>query len=250
MVCDAIFFLIQRFVFPYQLSSLLLGQHFLLTSPEENVTYFWRKRIFGNRLLSTLLQIFDEPWTRPWSCQWSKDNPSMPSWTKLALISENIIWTPKSHGYNQTPGSTASGAATISSPNFRQWLNNGSKVQPSTSGISAVPSNQYFYRASPTHTTRKNTNPEISRVTSVITSLHHLEIFLEKSLQFTRNAVIRVNARNRLLLNVIWISVFLGIMTIVQLLSKYKFTLNHLTIDKHLPPTKSQRILPMAINGH
>ena len=107
----------------------------------------------------------------PTRCQWSKDNPSMPSWTKLALISENIIWTPKSHGYNQTPGSTASGAATISSPNFRQWLNNGSKVQPSTSGISAVPSNQYFYRASPTHPTRKNTNPEISRVTSVVTSL-------------------------------------------------------------------------------
>ena len=149
------FFLIQRFVFPYQLSSLLLGQHFLLTSPEENVTDFWRKRIFGNRLLSTLLQIFDEPWTRPWSCQWSKDNPSMPSWTKLALISENMFWTPKSHGYNQTPGSTASGAATISNPNFRQWLNNGSKVQPSTSGISAVPSNQYLYRASPTHPTGK-----------------------------------------------------------------------------------------------
>ena len=94
------------------------------------------------------------------------------------------------------------------------------------------------------HTPPENINPEINRVPSVITP-HHVEIFRGKSLQFARNAVIRVNVGNRLLLNMIWISIFLWFMTIVQLFAK--FAPNHLAKDKHLPPIKSQSILPIAI---
>ena len=83
---------------------------------------------------------------------------------------------------------------------------------------------------------QKNISPEIDRVTSLFTP-HHLKIFRDESLQFTRNAVIRANTGNRLLLDMIWVSIFLGFMTIVQLFAKV--ALNHLTTDKNLPPINS-----------
>ena len=98
----------------------------------------------------------------------------------------------------------ASAAAIIGRPNF-DWdipvfVNNDSEVQSSTRGISAAPS---LFLPGLTNTShQKNINPEIDCVTSVITP-HHLEIFRDKSLQFTRNAAIRVNAGNRLFLNMI-----------------------------------------------
>ena len=75
---------------------------------------------------------------------------------------------------------------------------------------------------------------------------HHIinEIFWDKSLQFTKNVIIRVNEGNRLLLNMILISIFVGFMDIAQ--SFAKFALNHLTMDKHLPPIKSSSSLPVA----
>ena len=91
--CDVLF-LIPWFVFPYKLFSLGLGQHFLSTSTAENVTDSWRKGIFGNRLLSTLIQIFDEPLTRLWSYRRPKENTSMALWTIPTLV-RVYLWTLK-----------------------------------------------------------------------------------------------------------------------------------------------------------
>ena len=110
-------------------------------------------------------------------------------------------------------------------------------------GLSCATIKSVFYPASPKHLTRKNINPEIVRVMSAITP-HNQEIFWDKSLQFTKNVLIRVNAGNRLLLNMIWIRIFVGFMDIAQ--SFAKFALNHLTMDKHLPPIKSSSSLPIA----
>ena len=164
--CDVLF-LIPWFVFPYKLFSLGLGQHFLSTSTAENVTDSWRKGIFGNRLLSTLIQIFDEPLTRLWSCRRPKENTSMALWTIPALV-RVYLWTLKSNIFTR--------------PHQKK------KHQP------------------------KNQSCDECDYTTV-------------------------NAGNRLLLNMISISIFLGVMMIVQIL--VKFALNLSTIDKHWPPINS-----------
>ena len=165
-----ILFLIPWFVFTYKLFSLGLGQHFLSTSTAENVTDFWRKGIFGNRLLSTLIQIFDEPLTRLWSCRRPKENTSMALWTIPALV-RVYLWT---------------------------FLPN-------------------LIRA-----------PHQKKKTTTSAQKHQSCDECDYTI---------VNAGNRLLLNMISISIFLGVMTIVQIL--VKFALNLSAIDKHWPPINS-----------
>ena len=142
-----------------------MGQHFLLISTAENVTDFRRKRVFSNRLLSTPLRIFDEPWTQQWSCRWSKEIRSMSS----CMIPASVwiyLWTQKNHMYGTAKDHCCySAVATTSRQNF-DWdipviVNNVSEVQPSNSVISAAPSNQYFHPASPTHPIRKTSTQKL-----------------------------------------------------------------------------------------